>query len=171
MAITLGTPMVTNQVSKVTITPYKADGTIGIDEFILDNIIAGTFAIVQEADTLNNIDRETDDIPIKVIPVKGAFNINLQTADIQPEILKNMFGATITGDTVALPASAVQLHAKVEVEFEDGYATMVVYKGFITSNIDGTDLKTSAIKGNVSIRAMKDNAGKFVEFEAPTVTP
>lgn len=128
----------------------KADAGIA-----LDSIVADTTSITQDEAETNAIDCETRDEPIIENITLGSYQFSCESASIALEVLKYALGFTVVTDSngkmtaAYAPASYQERWAEVEVMFKQGYS-MVLPKIKLSSNIDGSSLKTGVPRGIIS---------------------
>lgn len=149
--------LVLTGVRKILVTPYIASEgvlSLGSTTYQLDNIIADTATITQDDPNENNIDNETGDEPILKSIINGTYSVEMTSADIQKDILVNIFGYTYDEDNmyVCAPSSYPEVYAAVEFIFGNEGAekgSLVCPKVQLMCKIDASSLKSETVKGIV----------------------
>lgn len=174
MAITINpTPTVTAKIAKMEFYPFTAEGIAGTDKFEMTEIVAG--AGYEEADpSFTNTDSETKDSPIHISAVAGDKTWTINVGDLQPELMKQYYGATIEAETgeVLMPTQVKSIYAKLVVHFTEGYGFQTIYKALVTASTTMADMKTGIMQGKLSFKVMEDADNKTVGYtprKAPTV--
>jgi len=151
--LSLGNPVISSYITGVKITPYTTGGDIGSDYFYAQEVVLGA-ALAQADDTRTNIESETKDSPIFVAVTKGEKTFTMNVADLQPTLLTKYFGATLSGVNVFMPASAVTVYAKVELEFAQGYESIVFPKMQMNAKWVGESLKQGVLQAQIVCTAL-----------------
>lgn len=156
----IGKDKVLSGVERIVFVPWEQDTDSGewakADEgFALDSIVADTTTITQDEAETNAIDCETRDEPIVENITLGSYQFSCESASIAPEILKHCLGFTTVVDSngkltaAYAPSTYQERWAEVEIMFKQGYS-MVLPKIKLSSNIDGSSLKTGIPRGIIS---------------------
>lgn len=127
----------------------------------LTGVIAG-LAITQEAPTLTNIEHEFSDTPLLIIPTSGTFKVTFDLGQFSPTDIAALDGGTFDAATGVYtpPAAAEIIYKKFKLTFGAGMKDLIIHKGQLATNWDGTDLKTSPVKLHVEITALIGDDGK-----------
>lgn len=169
------TKLVLSGVTKILFTPYvlsQGAYSLGSTTYQLDNIIADSAAITQDDPEENTIECETRDEPILKTVKNGAFNIEMTSADIQKDILINMFGYTedTTNHYIYAPASYKEVYAAVEFIFGAAgaeKASLVCPKVQLSSKIDASSLKSETVKGQITGTCISVAPAAGVSYKTP----
>lgn len=124
-------------------------------------------AISQEAASESPINGEFYDTPLDSVGTLGAYKIEFDLVKYKPEEIAAMEGGTFDATTglYTMPASFTNVYKQFKLEFYNGIDFIVVYKGKLATNWDGTDLKTAPLKLHIVISALVDDNGKTVEMK------
>lgn len=167
------TKVVLSGATKIIFVPWTPNSSTGVLEldpsdngFMLDNIIADSVTITQDDPTENTIDCETRDEPIKKVVTNGNFNIEMVSADIQEDILVNLFGYTkdATNGRIYAPAAYQEKFVAIEITFggeNSENISLVCPKVQISSKIDASSLKSETVKGTISGTLLSYNNGTY----------
>lgn len=147
---------------------YAAVGTSPATYKTLNGVMSGA-SITQDATTLTNIDHEFTDNPLKVIPTLGAFKVTFDLAEYSPEQAAELTGGTVASGVLKLPSTATIIEKAWKLEFHEGAESMLIHKGQVTANFDGTDMKTNPLKLHIEITALAAGAD-FVDLDFGTAS-
>lgn len=160
-------------VKHIFFTPWNSEDN-GLDtesRLELKNIIADTVAITQDDPDTSTIDCETRDEPIIESVTLGKYQVTMDSADIDYDILETCMGFSKIGDgttvAAAAPTSYVKKYVCVEVEMEK--AVFVLPRILLTSKLDASSLKTNVAKGTLSGSGY--SAKCTVDSKTPVDTP
>ncbi|MBQ0073129.1 MAG: hypothetical protein KBT34_02920 [Prevotella sp.] len=156
----IGKDKVLSGVERIVFVPWEQDEDTGDwakadSGFALDSIVADTTTISQDEAETNAIDCETRDEPIVENITLGSYQFSCESASVAPEILEHCLGFTVVKDSggkltaAYAPATYQERWAEVEIMFKQGYS-MVLPKIKLSSNIDGSSLKTGVPRGIIS---------------------
>ena len=103
------------------ITPFKSESKKGDVTYQCEEIIRDSTTITQEDNTENPVENELSSSPIINNIQAGQYTVATEIADLQPALLKDLFGFTIdTGSTKAFaPAGYVTKYAEFALVFQD----------------------------------------------------
>lgn len=155
--------VVTTGVKTVSFSPI--DGAESWTE--IGQIVGGSLSISQESDTRTDVESELDDVPLVSVLKKGNFTIAFDVAGLDPELVKELTGASGTGTTVSLSGDAKYIFKKIKVEFGNGISSILFHKAQISANANGSTLKTNAFVYQVQALALKDDTGKYIDLVFP----
>lgn len=152
MAITLSTPVISSYITGIKITPY-VNGVVGTDSFYASKVVLGA-ALAQADDTRTNIESETEDSPIFIAVTKGEKTFTLNVADLQPTLLTQYFGATVSGTYVYMPPAVSTIYAQVDLELKEGYESMTFPKMQINAKLVGESMKQGVLQAQLVCTAL-----------------
>lgn len=123
--------------------------------------------ISQEAASESAINGEFYETPLDSVGTLGSYKIEFDLVKYKPEEIAAMEGGEFSPSTgmYTLPSSFTNVYKKFKLEFHNGIDYIVIYKGKIATNWDGTDLKTAPLKLHIAITALVDDDGKTVEMK------
>lgn len=124
-------------------------------------------SISQEAASESTINGEFYDTPLDSVGILGSYKIEFDLVKYKPEEIAAMEGGKFTASTglYTMPSSFTNVYKKFKLEFYNGIDYIVIYKGKVATNWDGTDLKTAPLKLHIVITASVDDGGKTVEMK------
>lgn len=124
-------------------------------------------SISQETASESAINGEFYDTPLESVGTLGSYKIEFDLVKYKPDEIVAMEGGEFTASTglYTMPSSFTNVYKRFKLEFYNGIDYIVVYKGKVATNWDGTDLKTAPLKLHIVITALVDNAGKTVEMK------
>ena len=152
MAITPSTPVISSYITGIKITPY-VNGVVGTDYFYASKVVLGA-ALAQADDTRTNIESETEDSPIFIAVTKGEKTFTLNVADLQPTLLTQYFGATVSGTYVYMPPAVSTIYAQVDLELKEGYESMTFPKMQINAKLVGESMKQGVLQAQLVCTAL-----------------
>lgn len=124
-------------------------------------------SIRQETASESAINGEFYDTPLDSVGTLGSYKIEFDLVKYKPGEIVAMEGgefSTATG-LYTMPSSFTNVYKQFKLEFYNGIDYIVIYKGKVATNWDGTDLKTAPLKLHIAITALVDNQGKTVEMK------
>lgn len=124
-------------------------------------------SISQETASESAINGEFYDTPLDSVGTLGSYKIEFDLVKYKPEEIAAMEGGEFTASTglYTMPSSFTNVYKQFKLEFYNGIDYIVIYKGKVATNWDGTDLKTAPLKLHIAITAIVDNDGKTVEMK------
>lgn len=124
-------------------------------------------SISQETASESAINGEFYDIPLDSVGTLGSYKIEFDLVKYKPEEIAAMEGGEFTASTglYTMPSSFTNVYKKFKLEFYNGIDYIVIYKGKVATNWDGTDLKAAPLKLHIAITALVDDNGKTVEMK------
>lgn len=124
-------------------------------------------SISQEAASESAINGEFYDTPLESVGTLGPYKIEFDLIRYKPEDIVAMEGGKFAASTglYTMPSSFTNVYKRFKLEFYNGIDYIVVYKGKVVTNWDGTDLKTAPLKLHIVITALVDDGGKTVEMK------
>lgn len=124
-------------------------------------------SISQETASESAINGEFYDTPLDSVGTLGSYKIEFDLVKYKPEEIAAMEGGKFTSATglYTMPSSFTYVYKQFKLEFYNGIDYIVIYKGKVATNWDGTDLKTAPLKLHIAITALVDNDGKTVEMK------
>lgn len=124
-------------------------------------------SISQETASESVINGEFYDTPLDSVSTLGSYKIEFDLVKYKPEEIVAMEGGKFTAATglYTMPSSLTNVYKQFKLEFYNGIDYIVIYKGKVATNWDGTDLKTAPLKLHIAITALVDNDGKTVEMK------
>lgn len=124
-------------------------------------------SISQETASESAINGEFYDTPLESVGTLGSYKIEFDLVKYKPEEIVAMEGGKFTVATglYTMPSSFTNVYKQFKLEFYNGIDYIVIYKGKVATNWDGTDLKTAPLKLHIAITALVDNDGKTVEMK------
>lgn len=124
-------------------------------------------SISQEPASESAINGEFYDTPLDSVGTLGSYKIEFDLVKYKPEEIAAMEGGEFTAATglYTMPFSFTNVYKQFKLEFYNGIDYIVIYKGKVVTNWDGTDLKTAPLKLHIAITALVDNDGKTVEMK------
>lgn len=129
-------------------------------------------SISQETASESAINGEFYDIPLDSVGTLGSYKIEFDLVKYKPEDIAAMEGGTFDSSTglYTMPSSFTNVYKQFKLEFYNGIDYIIIYKGKVATNWDGTDLKTAPLKLHIVITALVGNGDKTVEMKmaAPT---
>lgn len=124
-------------------------------------------SISQETASESAINGEFYDTPLDSVGTLGSYKIEFDLVKYKPEEIVAMEGGEFTASTglYTMPSSFTNVYKRFKLEFYNGIDYIVIYKGKVATNWDGTDLKTAPLKLHIAITALVDDDGKTVEMK------
>lgn len=124
-------------------------------------------SISQETASESAINGEFYDIPLDSVGTLGSYKIEFDLVRYKPAEIVAMGGGEFSSSTgmYTMPSSFANVYKQFKLEFYNGIDYIVIYKGKIATNWDGTDLKTAPLKLHIVITALVDDKGKTVEMK------
>lgn len=124
-------------------------------------------SISQETASESAINGEFYDIPLDSVSTLGSYKIEFDLVKYKPNEIVAMEGGEFEDSTglYIMPTSFTNVYKQFKLEFYNGIDYIVVYKGKVATNWDGTDLKTAPLKLHIVITALVDDNGKTVEMK------
>lgn len=124
-------------------------------------------SISQETASESAINGEFYDTPLDSVSTLGSYKIEFDLVKYKPEEIVAMEGGNFEPTTglYTMPSSFTNVYKRFKLEFYNGIDYIVVYKGKVATNWDGTDLKTAPLKLHIVITALVDDNGKTVEMK------
>lgn len=124
-------------------------------------------SISQETASESAINGEFYDIPLDSVGTLGSYKIEFDLVRYKPAEIVAMGGGEFSASTgmYTMPSSFANVYKQFKLEFYNGIDYIVIYKGKIATNWDGTDLKTAPLKLHIVITALVDDKGKTVEMK------
>lgn len=158
-------------VKHIYFTPWNSSDT-GLDasgKLELTNVIADTVAITQDDNDTASIDCETRDEPIIETITLGKYQVTMDSADINYDLLEKCMGYTKSGTSyVYAPTSYTAKYACIEVEMATD--KFVLPRVLVASKLDASSLKTGVAKGTVTGSAYSCKvtpSGGSANFDTP----
>lgn len=138
----------------------------------LEGVLEG-LTISQDTPEETPINGEFFDQPLETIDTQGSYVIEFDLGMYNPQQIQDLEGGVFnpaTG-TYDMPTSVVKINKQCRLDFYYGLEHILIHKGKITTNWDGSDLKTTPYKLHVRIVALIHN-GKTVtkKFQPEGVT-
>lgn len=133
---------------------------------LLMGVLEG-LSISQETASESAINGEFYDTPLDSVGTLGSYKIEFDLVKYKPEEIVAMEGGVFTAATglYTMPSSFTNVYKQFKLEFYNGIDYIVIYKGKVATNWDGTDLKTAPLKLHIAITALVGNDGKTVEMK------
>lgn len=124
-------------------------------------------SISQETASESAINGEFYDTPLESVGTLGSYKIEFDLVKYKPGEIAAMEGGQFSSSTglYAMPSSFTNVYKKFKLEFHNGIDYIVIHKGKVATNWDGTDLKTAPLKLHIVITALVDDGGKTVEMK------
>lgn len=123
-----------------------------------------SMTIAQDAPEETPIEAEFTDTPLDTIDTLAQYTIEFDLAKYNPEQIVALEGGVYNPSTglYDLPTSAQKIEKQIRIDFWNGLEYILVHKGKITTNWDGSDLKTTPLRLHVRIVALVHTNGKSV---------
>lgn len=133
---------------------------------LLMGVLEG-LSISQETASESAINGEFYDTPLESVSTLGSYKIEFDLVRYKPDEIVAMEGGKFDANTglYTMPSSLTNVHKRFKLEFHNGIDYIVIYKGKVATNWDGTDLKTAPLKLHIAITALVDDDGKTVEMK------
>lgn len=124
-------------------------------------------SISQETASESAINGEFYETPLDSVGTLGSYKIEFDLVKYKPEEIAAMEGGKFNATTglYTMPSSFTNVYKQFKLEFYNGIDYIVIYKGKVATNWDGTDLKTAPLKLHIAITALVDDNGKTVEMK------
>lgn len=124
-------------------------------------------SISQEAASESAINGEFYDTPLDSVSTLGSYKIEFDLVKYNPGQIAAMEGGKFSPATglYTMPSSFTNVYKRFKLEFYNGIDYIIIYKGKVTTNWDGTDLKTAPLKLHIAITALVSNDNKTVEMK------
>lgn len=124
-------------------------------------------SISQENASESAINGEFYDIPFDSVGTLGSYKIEFDLVKYKPGEIVAMEGGVFAASTglYTMPSSSTKVYKRFKLEFYNGIDYIVIYKGKVATNWDGTDLKTAPLKLHIVITALVNDDGKTVEMK------
>lgn len=146
---------------------YAEVGAKAEDSYIpLMGVLEG-LSISQETASESAINGEFYDTPLESVGTLGSYKIEFDLVKYNPGEIVAMEGGKFTAPTglYTMPSSFTNVYKQFKLEFYNGIEYIVVHKGKVATNWDGTDLKTAPLKLHIVITALVGDDGKTVEMK------
>lgn len=138
-------------IQKTVVTLYDADGTLTENVYTLLNCVEGTTSIVQEEGSSSDILNEQGGV-ILPLSTPGTRSFTTNTGDLQPDILKGLFGyrEDLTTKALISPIGNPNIAAKIEVYFAGGNYRATCYKVMLNTSLTIESLKEGIAQGVIT---------------------
>lgn len=132
----------------------------------LEGVLSG-LAIAQSEAESTPIEGEFQDPPLETIYTMGDYTITFDLGRYNPEQIRSLEGGVYNEATglYDLPTSAQNIFKQFRLDFWNGIEYILVHKGKVSTNWDGSDLKTAPLKLHVVITAQVYTNGKSVSMK------
>lgn len=123
-----------------------------------------SMTISQDTPEETPIEAEFTDTPLDTIDTMAQYVIEFDLAKYNPEQIAALEGGVYNASTgmYDLPTSAQKIEKQCRIDFWNGIEYILIHKGKISTNWDGSDLKTTPLRLHVRIVAMVHTNGKSV---------
>lgn len=132
-------------------TPWTDDSTLGSTTYDLVNIVGDTTTVEQADNDVTTIEHEFRAEPLYESTKLGSKSVSTECIDFQNDVLKNMFGWTVTetGDAFA-PTAYKDLYCKIVMEFNSSDDIVVLPKVKMNSKAVLSNMKTDVSRGTIN---------------------
>lgn len=145
---------------KVKTVAYKdVTATATAGEGTLLNGIQEGLSIEQEDGTEVEIPSELSDTPLYLSKTAGKIKITFDLAAFDPTTIQLLTGGTSVSDIYEYPSIQSNIEKKWKIAFHNGMKDLVIQRGSVTTKMNGTDLKSNALKISVTITALVGSLG------------
>ena len=109
------------------ITPFTDESTKGSTTYQCEEIIRDSTTITQEDNTENPVENELSSVPIINNIQAGQYNVATEIADLQPALLKDLFGFEVSNDNnkAFAPSGYVTKYAEFALVFQDAAGKLI----------------------------------------------
>lgn len=146
--------------SRLLVTPYIDEDTVGTTTYDIISIVADTLSITPDDNTINTREWEFGDTPLYETVTLGKVQFAATCIDLQNKILKNIFGWTEVNGDVFMPKTYVDKYASIVIEFADETDPIIVLpKVKMNSKVVLASLKTGSAEGQLAGTAYVADAG------------
>ena len=136
----------------ITETATEAEGTL------LNGIQEG-LSITQDDGTEVEIPSEISDAPLYLSKKAGKINITFDLASIDPSIIHLLTGGISVSGCFEFPSTQPNIEKKWKIAFINGMKDLVIQRASVTTKLNGTDMKTNALKISVTLTALVGSLG------------
>lgn len=123
-----------------------------------------SMTISQDTPEETPIEAEFTDTPLETIDTLAQYTIEFDLAKYNPDQIVELEGGVYNPSTgmYDLPTSSQKILKQCKIDFWNGLEYILIHKGKITTNWDGSDLKTTPLRLHVRIVALVHTNGKSV---------
>ena len=130
------------------ITPFTSEIVKGTKTYQCEEIIRDSTTITQEDNTENPVENELSSTPIINNIQAGQYTVATEIADLQPDLLKDLFGFTVnsTNNQAFAPSGYVTKFAEFALVFQDSagkYIAAILPKVQLSPTVTIDSLSTS----------------------------
>lgn len=135
----------------VRITPWTSEksGPDG-DTYDVTEVVADTTTVEQAENESNALDHEFSGTPLYENITLGQKTFACESIDLQNEVLKGLFGWTVTEGGAYAPKSYKALYATIELGFNSTEDVIVLPKVLLNSRAVIASMKTDASRANIN---------------------
>lgn len=136
----------------ITATATEGEGTL------LNGIQEG-LSITQDDGTEVEIPSEISDAPLYLSKTAGKINITFDLASFDPTTIQLLTGGTSVSGVYEYPSTQPNIEKKWKIAFTNGMKDLVIQRASVTTKLNGTDMKTNALKISVTLTALVGSLG------------
>ena len=125
---------------------------------LLDGIQEG-LSITQDDGTEVEIPSEISDAPLYLSKKAGKINITFDLASFDPMTIHHLTGGTNVANVIEFPSTQPNIEKKWKISFINGMKDLVIQRASVTTKLNGTDMKTNALKISVTLTALVGSLG------------
>lgn len=135
----------------VRITPWTSEksGPDG-DTYDVTEVVADTTSVEQTENESNALDHEFSGTPLYENITLGQKTFACESIDLQNEVLKGLFGWTVSENGAYAPVSYKPLYATIEMGFNSTDDVIVLPKVLLNSRAVIASMKTDASRANIN---------------------
>lgn len=135
----------------VRITPWTSEksGPDG-DTYDVTEVVADTTSVEQAENESNALDHEFSGTPLYENITLGQKTFACESIDLQNEVLKGLFGWTVSENGAYAPVSYKPLYATIEMGFNSTNDVIVLPKVLLNSRAVIASMKTDASRANIN---------------------
>lgn len=150
------------------ITPFTDETTKGTKTYQCEEIIRDSTTITQEDNTENPVENELSSSPIINNIQAGQYTVATEIADLQPDLLKDLFGFEISTDSkkAFAPSGYVTKYAEFALVFQDAagkYIAAILPKVQLIPTVTIDSLSSSlgriALGGTGALMSVSNGSG------------
>lgn len=133
------------------ITPWTSEtsGPDG-DTYDVTEVVADTTSVEQAENEANTLEHEFSSAPLYENIQLGDKTFACESIDLQNEVLKGLFGWTVTETGAYAPVSYKPLYATIELGFNSNDDVVVLPKVLLNSRAVIASMKTDASRANIT---------------------
>lgn len=135
----------------IRITPWTSEGSgPDGDTYDVTEVVGDTTTVEQAENDSNVLEHEFSSQPLYENIQLGDKTFACESIDLQNEVLKGLFGWTVTEDGAYAPVSYKPLYATIELGFNSTNDVIVLPKVLLNSRAVIASMKTDASRANIN---------------------